>query len=105
MIARATAAAVFAALGALTVLPGCAVSRGQSTVGQYVDDATITTQAKARMAENKSVDAAAISIETLNGEVMLTGFAKSATEKATAEKIVRDLNGVKRVKNEIVVRP
>jgi hyperosmotically inducible protein len=105
VIARATAAAVFAALGALTVLPGCAVSRGQSTVGQYVDDATITTQAKARMAENKSVDAAAISVETLNGEVMLTGFAKSATEKATAEKIVRDLNGVKRVKNDIVVRP
>ncbi|MEP7281569.1 MAG: BON domain-containing protein [Rubrivivax sp.] len=104
-MARATAAAVFAALGALTILPGCAVSRGQSTVGEYVDDATITAQAKARMAENKNVAATAISVETLKGEVMLTGFAKSAQEKMEAEKIVRDLNGVKRVKNDIVVRP
>jgi osmotically-inducible protein OsmY len=36
---------------------------------------------------------------------MLSGFAKSATEKATAEKIARDVDGVKSVKNEIAIRP
>jgi osmotically-inducible protein OsmY len=36
---------------------------------------------------------------------MLSGFAKSATEKSTAESIARNTNGVKAVKNEIAVRP
>lgn len=95
-------AAVSAA--ALLTLPGCAVTRGQSSVGEYIDDATITTQVKARMVENKQVDAAAISVETLNGTVMLSGFAKNATEKSTAEQIARGVNGVKSVKNEIAIR-
>ena len=46
-----------------------------------------------------------ISVETLNGTVMLSGFAKSALERNTAEKIARGVNGVKSVKNEIAVRP
>lgn len=99
-----TTIAVAVATAALFTLPGCAVSRGQSSVGEYIDDATITTQVKARMVENKSVDAAAISVETLNGTVMLSGFAKSSEEKATAEAIARKVNGVKLVKNEIAVR-
>ena len=86
------------------MLPGCAVQRGQSTVGEYIDDATITTQVKAKMVENKQVDAAAISVETLNGTVMLSGFAKSSTEKQAAEAIARDVKGVKAVRNEITVR-
>ena len=93
-----------AATTALLTLPGCAVTRGQSTVGAYIDDSTITTQVKARMVENKQVDAAAISVETLNGTVMLSGFAKSATERASAESIARGVNGVKAVRNEIAIR-
>ena len=98
--------ALAAALAATTliVLPGCAVTRGQSTVGEYIDDSTITTQVKARMVENKQVDAAAISVETLNGTVLLSGFAKSSAERDTAESIARGVKGVKAVKNEISVR-
>lgn len=105
MFARTFVVAAATALSALLVLPGCAVTRGQSTVGEYVDDASITTQVKAKFVEAKTVDAASIKVETLNGEVMLSGFAKNATEKADAERIARDVRGVKRVKNEIAVRP
>ena len=90
---------------ALLVSSGCAVTRGQESVGAYVDDATITTQIKSRFVENTDVDAASIRVETLNGTVMLSGFAKNATEKATAETIARKVNGVKSVRNEITVRP
>ncbi|MBX3606462.1 MAG: BON domain-containing protein [Piscinibacter sp.] len=103
MLIRTTLAAAAAAV-ALITLPGCAVTRGQSTVGEYIDDATITTQVKARMVENKQVDASAISVETLNGEVLLSGFAKNYTERDTAETIARHVKGVKAVKNEITVR-
>lgn len=96
-------AAAVAAFAALTTA-GCAVTRGQETVGAYIDDATITTQIKSRFVESKQVDAASIHVETLNGTVMLSGFAKNSTERATAESIARNVNGVRAVKNEIAVR-
>jgi osmotically-inducible protein OsmY len=89
----------------LLTVSGCAVTRGQETVGAYVDDTTITTQIKSRFVENKDVDASSIRVETLNGTVMLSGFAKNAMERITAENIARKVNGVKSVRNEIAVRP
>jgi len=84
---------------------GCSVIRGQQTTGAYVDDATITTAVKAKFVEDKSVDAGAIKVETLNGTVALSGFAKSNTEKAQAEYIARNTKGVREVKNNLSVRP
>ena len=96
---------ILALASVLLVASGCAVTRGQETVGAYVDDSTITTQVKSRFISNKEVDAASISVETLNGTVMLSGFAKNAAERSSAERIARDVNGVRSVKNEIAVRP
>lgn len=93
------------ATAALIAASGCAVTRGQESVGAYIDDATITSQVKSRFIENKQVDAAAISVETMKGTVMLSGFAKNYTEKVTAGDIARAVKGVTMVKNEIAVRP
>lgn len=93
-----------AATVSLVQLTGCAVARDQQTVGSYIDDATITTRVKARMAEDKSVSATSISVETLKGTVQLSGFAKSAGERATAEQIARSTPGVQAVRNDILVR-
>ena len=90
---------------ALVTASGCAVQRGQESVGAYVDDAAITTSVKARFVDNKEVDAGAIKVETLNGTVMLSGFAKSGNERMTAQDIAMKVKGVKNVKNEIAVRP
>lgn len=90
---------------ALLAITGCAVTRDQSSVGAYIDDTAITTAVKSRMVDNKNVDASAISVETLNGTVMLSGFAKSAEERSVAESLARKTEGVKVVKNEIAVRP
>lgn len=105
MIMRTTLVATVTALALLITASGCAVTRGQETVGSYVDDAAITTSVKARFVDNKDVDASSIRVETLNGTVMLSGFAKSATERTSAERIARGVNGVKSVKNEISIRP
>ena len=94
----------FAAVALLTAT-GCAVTRGQESVGAYIDDAAITTAVKARFVENKDVDASSIRVETMKGTVMLSGFAKNMTEKSTAEVLARKINGVVMVKNEITVRP
>lgn len=104
MIMRITLAAMVSAV-ALLGMSGCAVTRDQQTVGAYIDDATITAQIKSRFFENKEVAGTSISVETLNGIVLLSGFAKSTTEKVTAESIARKVNGVRSVRNEIVVQP
>ena len=104
MYFRTSMTAVFAALVLITA-SGCAVTRGQETVGAYVDDATITTRVKARFVENEQVAASSIRVETLNGTVMLSGFAKNMTEKTTAEALALKVSSVRMVKNEIAVRP
>jgi osmotically-inducible protein OsmY len=98
--------AVLAAAAALTLvqLTGCAVARDQQSVGSYIDDAALTTRVKARMAEDKTVSATSISVETLNGTVQLSGFAKSADERASAERLARTTPGVQAVRNGILVR-
>jgi hyperosmotically inducible protein len=104
MVTRQLFAAVFVAATLLTAT-GCAVTRGQESVGAYVDDAIITTQIKSRFVESKAVGAASIHVETLKGTVLLSGFAKDPEERSTAERIARDVAGVKVVRNEIIVRP
>lgn len=89
---------------AATSVVGCAVTREQSTVGEYVDDATITTQVKAKFANDPTVSAMSISVETLRGTVQLSGFAKSAAERSQAEALASRVKGVKSVKNDIVIR-
>jgi hyperosmotically inducible periplasmic protein len=97
---------LIAAMTAATLIAGtgCAVTRGQETVGAYVDDATLTTRVKAKFAEDKTVSAMSISVETLKGVVQLSGFAKSADEKAMAERLARSTSGVAGVRNDIIVR-
>jgi osmotically-inducible protein OsmY len=95
-----------AALSAMLIaISGCAVTRGQESVGAYVDDAAITTGVKARFVDNPNVDAASIKVETLNGTVLLSGFAKNNLERSSAEGIARSVSGVRQVRNEISVRP
>lgn len=89
----------------LLTMGGCTVFRGQSTVGQAVDDSAITTQVKARFAESPVVSALAINVETVHGVVQLSGFAKSVNERTTAESIARKVPHVKSVKNDIIVKP
>ncbi|MBC7597670.1 MAG: BON domain-containing protein [Polaromonas sp.] len=99
-------AIAFAALAGITIIStGCAVGRGQETAGSFVDDSAITTAVKAKYAVDKSVAMTSIGVETLNGTVQLSGFAKSAAEKAQAEAIARDTKNVRAVRNDIVVRP
>ncbi|MCM2328741.1 MAG: BON domain-containing protein [Lysobacter sp.] len=85
-------------------LAGCAVARDQQTVGQYVDDTTITTQVKAKFADDTTVAATSIRVETLKGQVQLSGFAKSWQEKERAEVLARSVKGVSGVRNDIIVR-
>jgi hyperosmotically inducible protein len=96
---------ILAAVTVCTVglsMGGCAVSPSRS-VGAYVEDTMITTQVKTKFAEAEVVDASSISVETINGTVLLRGKAKNPQEKSRAESIARSVDGVKAVNNRIDV--
>lgn len=103
--ASSLAMAFALAAGLLLATTGCAVTRGQESVGAYVDDSAITTAVKARFIDNRLVDAASISVETMKGTVMLSGFAKNSTERSTAETLAWKVSGVVAVNNQISIRP
>ena len=73
-------------------------------VGQALDDTAITTKVKSRFAESPAVSALAVSVETEQGVVTLSGTVPSETERLSAESIARSVAEVRDVKNELAVK-
>lgn len=71
----------------------------------YSGDALITQSIKAKFAIDKDAGGTVINVKTINGAVMLSGFAKSDDEKSAAEGVAHKIRGVKSVKNDVMVRP
>lgn len=102
MQARHIATAAVTAV-ALLFASGCTVVRDQQTVGSYIDDTTLTTRVKAKLADDPRVSALAIKVETYKGVVQLSGIARNAEEKIHAGQLARSISGVAGVRNDIVV--
>jgi len=62
-----------------------------------IDDATITTKVKAKLFDDSLLRGIAISVETFEGEVTLTGAVDTAEQKRQAVEITRSVTGVKGV--------
>jgi osmotically-inducible protein OsmY len=73
------------------------------TVGEKIDDASITAQVKMALLYHRSTSALKTSVTTRKGVVTLSGKAKNASEKDLATKFVKDVHGVKSVKNLMTI--
>ncbi|NCC04233.1 MAG: BON domain-containing protein [Proteobacteria bacterium] len=74
------------------------------SIGETIDDASITTQVKMTLLYHRSTSALKTKVETQDGVVTLTGEAKNAAEANLATKLAADVNGVKEVKNQMSVK-
>ena len=72
--------------------------------GKVVDDAWITTKAKAALLGAANLKSGDIKVETLHGTVTLTGSVPSATQSEQATLLVRGLEGVSSVDNRLIVK-
>jgi hyperosmotically inducible periplasmic protein len=77
---------------------------GQKAIKGAMSDSWITTKVKARLLEEESLKSLKISVETHKGEVLISGFVSEAALKSKAEQLVAGVEGVKSVKNAIVVK-
>lgn len=73
------------------------------TIGESIDDASITALVKTTLLYHRSTSALNTTVETEKGVVKLGGKAKNAAEKDLATKLIRDVHGVKRVVNNMTV--
>jgi osmotically-inducible protein OsmY len=83
------------------VLTACAGTPTRESTGEYIDDTLITSKVKARYVESKEVSATAVNVETFKGVVQLSGFVSTPAERAKAEELARQVQGVKEVRNDI----
>ena len=90
---------------------GAAIERGaekaQEKIGPVVneamDNATITSKVKARLATDPAINALYIDVDTDGGVVTLKGKVALTGQREAAEKIARKTEGVREVVNQIQV--
>jgi hyperosmotically inducible periplasmic protein len=94
---RLTVAVVF-----LLLITGCQAMTGE-TAGQNIDDSTLTTSVKTSLAKERLNTLTRVGVETNNGIVYLTGEVETAAEKSRAGTVASQVNGVKKVVNNLQV--
>jgi hyperosmotically inducible protein len=77
--------------------------KAPETIGEKIDDASITSQVKMTLLYHRSTSAVTTSVSTRRGVVTLSGEAKNAAERDLVTKLVNDVKGVKSVKNQMSI--
>lgn len=89
--------------------PNAQIQQGANQMSQgvkaAVSDSAITAQVKAKLAANAGLESADIHVETNNGVVTLTGTVDRIGLKDMAARTAHSVNGVKRIVNQIEVKP
>jgi len=83
-------------------LTGCQSMTGK-TAGQNVSDASITTAVQSKLTADRISNFTRVDVDTERGVVNLSGVVASADQKARAAELARQVNGVKRVNNNLQV--
>lgn len=74
-----------------------------STIGDKIDDASITAEVKSSLMSHRSTSALRTSVSTTDGVVTVGGIAANAAEKSLVTKLTTDINGVTSVINNMTV--
>jgi hypothetical protein len=88
----------------ITVFLGCAATQKHESTGEYIDDSVITTKVKSAIFDEPSLKVFQISVKTYQGVVQLSGFVDSAQSVKKAGEVAGRVEGVKEVKNDLVVK-
>ena len=84
-------------------LSGCTALTGE-TLGQNVDDTTVTTSVKSKLALEKASSLTRVGVDTVKGVVHLTGVVENAGVRDRAEDVARSVGGVRGVVNNLQIQ-
>jgi len=83
---------------------GCKSSAYDRSSGEYLDDQTLTARVKSALFSDPNVSGFQVNVDAYKGVVSLGGFVDTAAQKARAEEVARQVNGVRQVQNNLGVR-
>lgn len=86
-------------------LIACVASPGHESTGEFFDSSTTTTKVKATLVNQLGTTGLTIQVKTFKDEVQLSGFVATERLKQRAELITGSVDGVRKVRNDIIVRP
>lgn len=90
-------------LALLFFMAGCQAMTG-ATMGENIDDGTLTSYVKTKLASDRLVTLTRVGVETNNGVVYLTGEVQTAEQKSHIGSLASQVKGVKGVVNNLQVR-
>lgn len=90
-------------LAVLFLMSGCQALTG-ATLGENIDDGTLTSSVKTKLASDKLVTLTRVGVETNNGIVYLTGEVETAQQRSHIGSLASEVKGVKKVVNNLQVR-
>jgi osmotically-inducible protein OsmY len=88
----------------IATFTACSATRTHESTGEYVDDSVITTKVKSLLAADDFLKSFQIGVESFKGVVQLSGFVNSQKAVDRAVEITRTVNGVKSIKNNLIVK-
>lgn len=85
-------------------LAACAGTATRESTGEYIDDTILTSRVKTALLNDPDVSGLSVNVETFKGVVQLSGFVKSVKERNRAVQLARGVQGVRQVRNDILIR-
>jgi osmotically-inducible protein OsmY len=99
---------LMAALALIGLVAGpmaaCTSTQKHESTGEYVDDSAISNKVRAQLLSDKELNVFQIDVTTFKGVVELSGFVNSSTAKARAGSVAAGVDGVKEVRNNLIVK-
>jgi osmotically-inducible protein OsmY len=89
---------------ALTLVAPLMLSACGKSVGETIDDATVTAQVKTALLGDPEVAGLRIDVDTFKGVVTLSGGVKTAAERDKAIALARKVSGVTDVKSTLQIQ-
>ena len=83
---------------------GCAGDRTTQSTGQFVDDSAIANKVKTAFYADPEVKGTQVEVEVFKGVVQLSGFVDNAIQAQKAVQIARGVEGVRDVRNSMIVK-
>jgi hyperosmotically inducible protein len=77
---------------------------GRMEATEFVDDSLITAKVKAALLKEPKLKSLDVSVETLRGHVLLSGFVDNAPQRVRALQVAASVSGVVGVKDRIAVK-
>jgi hyperosmotically inducible periplasmic protein len=93
---------VIAALLASITLVGCE-SNANQRAQEAIDDASISAAVQAKLTADRASNFSRVSVNSTRGVVRLSGVVTSAEQRKRAEELSRQVRGVTRVTNSLLI--